>query len=150
MSNLAETVEQGISTQVVEFQEFETNLAEYKDRYLDVVYDLTDTVQMKLAKSDKLAIGKTVSALDKRHKEIKSPLQEQVTLLDGERKRIKDGLRDIQDSIKGQIETHEAAIKAEQDALLRRASAPRDLTEFDTPPTVEMVRERLDAAKAFW
>jgi len=150
MSNLAEAIEpQDISTQIAEFNEFEASLAEYKDKYTDVVYDLTDGKQMKLAKSDKLAIGKTVSALDRRHKEIKAPLQERVSLLDGERKRIKDGLRDIQESIKGQIESHEEAIKAVADELLRRASVPRDYTEFDTPPTIDLVRERLESARAF-
>jgi colicin import membrane protein len=138
-----------ITTQIVEFVEFDKTLAEYKELYVDVVYALDDPDQMKMARSDKLAIGKTVSKLDKRHKEIKAPLQAHVTLLDGERKRIKDGLRDIQEDINVQIESHEAAIKAVDDELLRRASSPRDLTEFDTPPTINLVRERLEAARAF-
>jgi len=56
-------------------------------------------------------------------------------------------LRDVQEGIKSQIETHESAIKERKDALLRKASAIRDLTDFETPPTLDLVAERLAKAR---
>lgn len=144
MNSAAEVLEEKeVGTQVIEFSEFEKNLADYTEQYKDVVYDLSDEKQMKAAKSDKLAIGKTVAKLDARHKEIKEPLQEKVRLLDGERKRIKDGLRGIQESIKSQIAGHEAAAKARVDALKSRVSEIRNLAVFTQQPTIVDINGRL-------
>ncbi len=146
--NAAEIIEKG-TTAVVEFNQFEHDLAEYKARYQNVVYDLTVPEDDKRARSDRLAIGKTIAQLDRVHKAVKEPLKAQVDLLDGERKRIKDGLLEIQESIKAQIEAHEAAIKAVADALLEKAMALLFLSKFDDQqPTIAVVRERITALKA--
>jgi colicin import membrane protein len=134
---------------IVEFTEFETNLVAYKSQYLDVIYDLAAPGQLKQARADSYAIGKTIAALDARHKAVKQPLQEKVALLDGERKRIKDGLRGIQASIKGQVETHEAAIIEADRALQARAAAVSGLLDFDSLPTIATTREKLAAAQAW-
>jgi len=131
MSTKAQLVEPESFTGIVEFNEFEANLAEYKSRYEGVVYDLTDSDQEKRAKSDRLAIGKTIASLDRVHKDVKSPLKAQVDLLDGERKRIKDGLLDIQGSIKSQIAEHEANIEAKEQELLARVEDIKSLAFFD-------------------
>lgn len=143
MNNVAEVIESK-ETGIVEFGEFDLKLAEYSTRYKGLVYDLTDPVKEKQAKSDKLAIGKVISSLDKAHKAKKGPLKEMVDLLDGERKRIKDGLLELQGDIKGQISKHDESIQAAKDELLRKASVFRDLREFEFPPTVDQVRERID------
>jgi len=148
MNTAAEIIEKG-TTAVVEFNQFEHDLAEYKARYQNVVYDLTVPEDDKRARSDRLAIGKTIAQLDRVHKAVKEPLKAQVDLLDGERKRIKDGLLEIQESIKSQIEAHEAAIKAIADALLEKAMALLFLLKFDDQqPTIAVVRERIAALKA--
>lgn len=103
--------------QIVEFQSFEFKLAEFKNKYDNMVYNLSDPVQEKAAKSDRLAIGKVIATLDKKHKEIKEPIKKQSDLIDGERKRIKDDLLAVQDKIKSQIKAHEDKIKAHHEML---------------------------------
>lgn len=138
-----------MSTQIVEFNQFEADLAEYKSRYVGVVYDFGDAGQEKQARSDRLAIGKKVAELDRVHKAVKAPLLEQVQVLDGERKRIKDGLLEVQDGIKGQIAKHEAELKAIEDALLAKVEAIKNLGAIDEHgATSGQVRERLAQAQA--
>lgn len=67
MSAVLETIDNPIA----EFKEFDKQLSEFLSQYDGVVYDLTDPKQEKTARSDKYAIGKAISALDARHKEIK-------------------------------------------------------------------------------
>lgn len=144
MSQNAQLVEPEQFTGIVEFNEFEKNLAEYKSRYEGVVYDLTDSDQEKRAKSDRLAIGKTIASLDRAHKGVKEPLKAQVDLLDGERKRIKDGLLEVQGSIKSQIAEHEAKIEAKERELLARVEAIKTLAIFDGfSPESALVESRI-------
>jgi len=120
------------------FRQFETNLAEFKARYDGKTYDLDDYKQNKTAKSDRLAIGKVISKLDQKHREIKAPLKEQVDLIDATRKKIKDELLDVQDGIKSQLAEHDAKIAAEAAAIeaavefLRLPEFFADLT-YQTP-----------------
>lgn len=137
-----------MSTQIVEFNQFESDLAEYKSRYVGVVYDFSDKKQEKRARSDRLAIGKTVAELDRVHKVVKAPLLEQVQLLDGERKRIKDGLLEVQDGIKSQIARHEAELQAIEDALEERVQAIKLHASFEAPPTSAQITERMHALSA--
>ena len=111
--------------QIVEFCEFDAKMQEFKRQYDGVVYDLTIPDQEKKARSDRYTIGKVISALDERHKEIKAPLKEKVDLIDGERKRIKDELLDVQGKIKSQIDAHEAKIQAHKDTLTAKVEALR-------------------------
>jgi len=148
MSTAAARIETKSSTAIVEFNQFESDLAEYKARYENVVYDLAVPEQEKQARSDKLSIGKKIAELDRVHSAVKAPLKAQVDLLDGERKRIKDGLLSIQDGIKSQIQEHEAAIKAVADALLNKAMQLAYLAKFETPPTISVVRDRVAQLKA--
>ena len=106
-----------MTTAIAEYSEFEAKMAEFKKTYDNVVYDLTDPVHEKKARSDKYSIGKVISALDKKHDEIKAPLKAQVDLIDGERKRIKDELLGVQDKIKSQIKAHEDAIREHAEML---------------------------------
>jgi colicin import membrane protein len=144
MSKAAAKIEQDHSTGIVEFNQFESDLAEYTQRYKDVVYDLTVPEQEKQARSDRLSIGKKVAELDRVHAAVKAPLKAQVDLLDGERKRIKDGLLLIQDGIKSQIAEHEAKQQAIEDGLSARVEAIKALSIFDFLPTSDQVQERLD------
>ena len=136
--------------QIVEFDEFETKLQEFKERYDGVVYDLTNPTEEKQARSDRYAIGKIISALDEKHKEIKAPLKAKVDLIDGERKRIKDQLLEVQGKIKGQIETHEAKIREHEEMLQAKVNDIRALSifgEYENPDSSQ-ITERLDKAKA--
>lgn len=137
-----------VSTQIVEFNEFESKLAEFKQKYQGVVYDLNDKKQDKQARSDKYAIGQIISALDERHREVKAPLLEKTKLLDGERKRIKDQLLGIQDGIKGQIEAHEELIRRKAAQLQSRVDEITRLSIFDYAPSSSMILERTSQLKA--
>lgn len=126
-----------------QFAEFEANMKAFRERYDGVVYDLDDPNQNRQARSDRLAIGKVISKLDKSHKELKAPLLEQVKIVDGERKRIKDSLLDIQGKIKVQIEQHEARIEAEKQRVQALIDHITGLAEFDFEPDSSLITAHL-------
>ena len=101
---------------IVQFNEFELKLSEFKKKYDAVIYDLTIPAEEKQARSDRLSIGKVIARLDDKHKEVKAPIKEKVVLLDGERKRIKDELILVQDKIKSQIAEHERKIQEQKES----------------------------------
>lgn len=143
MSAAAEIIEQPTSTNIVEFNKFEQQLAEFKAKYDDVVYDLSDPKQEKQARSDKYAIGQVVGELDRTHEKVKAPLLAQTRLLDAERKRIKDDLQGVQGKIKSQIEEHEAKQQAIEDGLVAAVEAIKAIGFFDVNPTSDQVMQRL-------
>lgn len=135
---------------VAEFNEFDIKLQEFKEKYIDVIYDLTDEDQEKQAKSDRLAIGKVVSSLDAKHKELKAPLKAETDLIDGERKRIKDDLLSVQDKIKSQIKAHEQKVADHAEMLHDKVEAILLLTDFRPLVVIDakIIAERLEQAKA--
>lgn len=128
---------------IVEFNEFESKLAEFKTKYENVVYDLNDDKQDKQARADRYAIGKVISALDDRHKGVKEPLLRKTQMLDGERKRIKDQLLEIQGHIKSQIEAHEELIRQKAAQLQTRVDQIAALSAFDHQPHSALITERI-------
>lgn len=121
--------------QIVEFDEFKLKLDEFKNRYDGVVYDLSDPEQEKQARSDRYAIGKVISALDSKHKELKAPLKARTDLIDGTRKEIKDELLSIQGKIKGQIEAREQEIQQHAEMLQEKVDAVR---QYSLRETIDM------------
>ena len=117
-------------TQIVEFDEFEAKLQEFKKQYDDVVYDLTVPEQEKQARSDRFAIGKIISALDNAHKIGKAPWKEKCDLYDSARKRIKDGLLTVQGKIKNQIDKHEREIEEHAEMLQAKVDGILSLLDF--------------------
>ena len=117
--------------QIIEFNEFESKLADFKAKYDGIVYDLTDDAQEKQARSDRLSIGKVVSKLDSTHKDLKAPLKAKTDLIDAERKRIKDDLLAVQDKIKGQIAEHERKIQEHAEMLQGKVDEIENLGVFD-------------------
>lgn len=138
-----------IKNQLGEFKPFESSLKEFKEKYDNVVYDLTDSKQEKQARSDRHAIGVVVGDLDRKHKEIKAPLSELVKLVDGKRKEIKDDLQNVQAKIKTQIEQHEAKI-AEHEAMLKaKFEEIKELSHFPNfAPESKQLKACLDDAKS--
>lgn len=136
-------------TRIVEFDEFEAKLIEFKKKYDNVVYDLTIPEQDKQARSDRYSIGTIVSALDSKHKELKAPLKAQVDLIDGRRKEIKDELLGVQGKIKGQIDAHDQAIKEHAEMLQLRVDEIIALAEFDGEPNSGTISRRLEAIKIY-
>ncbi len=103
--------------EIAEFNEFESKLAEYTNKFKGIVYDLSDEEQKKSAKSDKKAISKSINELDTVHKSVKSELLIKTKLIDGERKRIKDKLLILKDDITKQEEEF-ASIAIKHAAML--------------------------------
>lgn len=137
-----------INKQLSEFKPFEAELAEFKKRYDGVVYDLDDSKQEKQARSDQYAIGKVVSNLDRKHKEIKAPIAELVKLVDGKRKEIKDDLQAVQSKIKDQIKQHEEKIAAHESMLKDKFDYIKSLSVFDGwTPNSKDININLELAK---
>lgn len=139
-----------MTTEIAEYNKFESEMAEFKKKYDGVVYDLNDPGQEKQARSDKYKIGQTISKLDKVHDQIKAPLKEKVDLIDGERKRIKDELLGVQDKIKDQIKAHEDAIREHAEMLQGKVDEISGLCqfgEFETP-TSEQIMTRIVTLEA--
>lgn len=135
------------STAIVEFNEFEANLGELKQRYGNV-YDLTDPKVEKQARSDRLAVSKVISRLKAVHKELKAPLLEQTRILDGEKSRIEGELVSVRDGIQGQIDKRDAEIKAAEEALKAKVAAIHELGNIDEHTcTSTDVRARLQTAE---
>ena len=136
--------------QIIEFNEFESKLIEFKEKYDDVVYDLTIPEQDKQARSDRFAIGKIVSSLDKKHAELKAPLKAQTDLIDGRRKEIKDQLLEVQGKIKGQIDAHEQAILEHAEMLQARIEEIRALAVFENfeQPDSVALSKRVESVKS--
>lgn len=126
------------------FRPFNSELAEFKKRYDGIVYDLNDPKQNKQARSDRYAIGKVISRLDKTHSDIKKPILEQVKAIDGARKDLKDNLLIIQDKIKHQIQTHEDAIKRHAEELQNKINIIERASYFDNDPSSSLIKQRLN------
>jgi len=136
------------ANQIIEFNEFEANLSEFKKKYENVIYDLSVPDESQQARSDRLAIGKVISKLDAKHKEIKAPLKVKTDLVDAERKRIKDDLLNVQGKIKDQIVEHERKIaeqEAEQQNLIDDIYI---LGLFDHKPCCSEISARLNRAES--
>lgn len=142
---------ENVENEIVEFNEFESQLLEFKKRYDGVVYDLSVPEEEKQARSDRLTIGKVIANLDRKHKDLKAPLKEKVDLIDGERKRIKDDLLNVQEKIKSQIKQHEDAIRERAEKLQSMVEEIRGYAEFDPyqvlPISSDQVKERLDGVQ---
>lgn len=105
------------------FDPIAAELAMLRERYDGVVYDMADTEQNRQARSDRLALGKALAALDRVHQTVKAPILEAARVVDGRRAELRTELRTLQKHIKQQIETHEAAQKARIAALETRVEA---------------------------
>lgn len=120
-----------MESQIIEYNEFETNLIAFKDQYDGVLYDLSIEEDEKKAKSDRLSIGKVISRLDSVHKELKAPLKAKTDLIDSERKRIKDDLLIVQGKIKAQLTAHEEQKQKHIEMLQQKVDDIRNLSDFD-------------------
>jgi len=114
-----------------EFNEFENNLKEFKEKYDNVTYDLTDAKQEKQARSDKFSIGKICAKLKAKHKEIKAPVLELSKKIDARKNELETELRKVQNKIGYQIQKHEDEIQAHKDMLQDKINVISFATDFD-------------------
>ncbi len=128
-----------IVNEISEFKPFETQLAEYKKQYENIIYDFSDVKQIDSAKKDKKAVNKVISSLDGIHKEVKAETLAKGRLIDGERKRIKDSLIEIKDKITAQEDEYTniaiklaAGLQAKIDEINECAEFGVDIVDLDT------------------
>ncbi len=128
--------------------QFEKELQEFKKRYIDTVYDLTDPDQEKQARSDRLTISKVIKKLDNAHAEVKKPFKEKVDLIDDARKTLKDQFIEVQDSVKNQLKVHEEKIAEHVQMLQDRVDAIYDFTDYEGTPKSLHVKELIEELNA--
>lgn len=139
------SVETTLSPVMEGFEEYQASLVEYKKRY-NVVYDMADPKQEKMARSDRLSIAKVITALDARHKELKAPLKAQVDLIDAARRRIRDDLEEVKGKLVTQIKDHEGKIAAHEAELQAKVDFLKAETFFDCTdqPSSDDIQDQYD------
>ena len=139
------TILEKISTEIIEFNPFMAQLVELEKEYGTRVYDLTDPVQDKAARSDRLRVAKVISAFEDVRKAAKADAQERVKHVDGLGKIIRDRMEAVRDSIKDQLDARDAEIAAHAIMLQEKVDAIR---AFDIPPDVilsaQNIQNRID------
>jgi len=132
---------------IAEFREFEHKLAAFSN-YKGRVYDLDDPAENKAARSDRLALGKVIAELDRKHSAIKAPLLEATRIVDGERKRLKDEFLAIQQHIKGQLDAYEQQERERVETLRGLVEDIREMVTDSLSLCSEGIAERLKSARA--
>jgi colicin import membrane protein len=99
---------------VAEYSRVEAGLADYRQRYHAVVYDLTTTAGDKAARAARLEIKTTRTTLERLRKEAKAPHIAACNLLDAEAQRITAELLKLEEPIDAQIKADEARREREK------------------------------------
>lgn len=145
---------------IQEYSKTAAALAQLRERYQGVVYDVTTTAGMKTAKEARAEVRTIRVALENLRKELKAPALERSRLIDDEAKRITAALLEIEEPIDTQIKAEEERKKAEKAAkeaeerarvatiLERIASIRNRPAEFIGKTSAEM-RERADFLERF-
>jgi hypothetical protein len=124
------------STGVVEYSPTEKALAELRQKYAAVVFDVTNAKGMMAAKEARRELRTLRTSLESMRVEIKAPALERCRLIDAEAKRITAELEKLEDPIA-------AAIKAEED----RKEAERAEKALQAEAAARALRAKLDAIR---
>jgi hypothetical protein len=108
---------------VEEYRPIDAALAELRQRFAGVVYNVAATAGMKAAREARAELRTHRTTLEKRRQEIKAPALERCRLIDAEAKRITGELRALEDPIDRQIEAEEQRREAERLERLARERA---------------------------
>ncbi len=101
-------------TEIAEYTETAAALADLRQRHAGVVFDVTVSKEMKLAKEARAEIRGLRTGLEKKRVEIKAPALERCRLIDAEAKRITAELLALEEPIDVQIKAEEARAEAER------------------------------------
>lgn len=110
-------------SQLIEYSQTEAALAELRQRYADVAWDLTTTKGDKEARAARKELVSLRTALEAKRQELKAPALERSRLIDAEAARIKAEIEALEKPIDAQIKADEARRererqeKAEREAL---------------------------------
>lgn len=122
---------------IAEYSPTAIALAELRNKYEAVVYDVTDSKGMVAAKAARAELRGYRVALEKTRVEIKAPALQRSRDIDSEAKRITAEIEALEDPISGQIKAEEDR-KAHEKAEAERIERER----------VEAINARFDALKA--
>lgn len=149
MSALPKEVPSQELAKIPEYTETALALKDLEARYADVVFDVTATTGMKLAKEARAEIKGYRTALEKKRTEIKAPALERCRLIDSEATRIKAELERLENPIDQQIKAEEkrredVRIAAEQAEMARVTDIQKRIIDIRNIP----VRAHHDSASA--
>ncbi|MEO8297084.1 MAG: hypothetical protein ABI574_04675 [Burkholderiales bacterium] len=124
---------------VAEYNRTEAGLADLRQRYAGVVFDMRTVAGDKAARAGRLELVKLRTSLDGVRKDLKAPLAAQVKLIDDEAKRITAEIKLLEEPIDAQIKADEARREAErkkrEEQERQRAAAIRvRITEISDAP----------------
>jgi hypothetical protein len=105
-------------TSIAEYSETAAALAMLRENYAGVIYDVTQSKEMKAAKEARAELRGLRTSLEKKRVEIKAPALERCRLIDSEAKRITAELVALEEPIDVQIKAEEARAEAEKLAKL--------------------------------
>lgn len=125
-----------MSTEIIEYTETEKALAELRNKYAGVVFDVTKFKHMQEAKQARAELRTTRTTLEKMRVDIKAPALDRCRKIDSEAKRITGELLALEQPIDEQIKAEEQRKEREKAEADARAQAER-----------EAVQARFDAAK---
>lgn len=123
-------------TQVAEYSKTAAALAELREKYAGVVYEVTAPVGMKTAVAARAELRVLRVSLERTRVEIKAPALERCRLIDAEAKRITAELSALEDPIDAQIKAEEASKESER---IARAEAERKRVK-DIMDSINLIR----------
>lgn len=107
-----------IETKIVEYSQVTAGLAELRQRFGNVAFDLTTTKGDKEARSARLELVRLRTSLEAKRKELKAPALERSRLIDDEAKRITSAILELETPIDQQIQAAEQKREAERQAKI--------------------------------
>lgn len=144
---------------IAEYSPTEAALAELRQQYQGVQFDVTTTKGDKAAREARQMLVKLRTGLEAKRKELKGPALDYAKRIDTEAKRIEAAIRELEEPIDAQIRAEEqrkAAEKAEKERLERqrvaeikgRMDAIRNLPVDSTGDSAEQLAATLADLKA--
>lgn len=107
-----------MNTEIVEYSQTEQALAGLREKYKDVVFDVSTGKGMTAAKEARAELRGLRTTLEKKRQEIKAPALERCRMIDTEAKRITAELSKLEDPIDERIKAEEARKEEERLAKL--------------------------------
>lgn len=107
-----------IETKIAEYSPTAAALAELRQRFGNIAFDLSTTKGDKDARAARLELVRLRTGLETKRKELKAPALERSRLIDDEAKRITAAILELETPIDEQIKAAEAAKEAERIAKM--------------------------------
>jgi hypothetical protein len=114
----AGTLAPAIETKIAEYSPTAAALAELRQRFGNIAFDLTTTKGDKEARAARLELVRLRTSLEAKRKELKAPALERSRLIDDEAKRITSAILELETPIDQQIQAAEQKREAERQAKI--------------------------------